>query len=196
MHRPWLPLRPRRDAPAAAAVQHDAHTLRTPKHRSCCCCSTQRAWSRGTEQYLYCTWYSTEQYRTWYSTEQYRTRTVQYRHRVCPGSTRCLFTGTGTAVPIQRHRGYRYSTVTVPVKRHRGTGGAGTHEGHTGAHRHMDHADEPHNHPNPPTHPHDLATTDQSAAGSTAAAPEPAPEEGSGGGLLSSWGGVLSGYVS
>ena len=103
MHRPWLPLRPRRDA-AAAAVQHDAHTLRTPKHRSCCCCSTQRAWSRGTEQYLYC---------TWYSTEQYRTRTVQYRHRVCPGSTRCLFTGTGTAVPIQRHRGYR---VPVPVQ--------------------------------------------------------------------------------
>ena len=52
--------------------------------------------------------------------------------------------------------------------------------GHTGTHRHTDHTDEPHNHPNPPTHPHDLATT-ESAAGSlkrasspsTAAAQEP-----------------------
>ena len=37
-----------------------------------------------------------------------------------------------------------------------------------------DHTDEPHNHPNPPTHPHDLATT-ESAAGSTAAAQEEEP---------------------
>jgi hypothetical protein len=52
--------------------------------------------------------------------------------------------------------------------------------GHTGAHRHTKHTDEPPDHPNPPTHPHDLATT-ESAAGSlkrasspsTAAAQEP-----------------------
>ena len=33
-----------------------------------------------------------------------------------------------------------------------------------------DHTDEPHNHPNPPTHPHDRATT-ESAADSTAPQP-------------------------
>ena len=46
-------------------------------------------------------------------------------------------------------------------------------------HRHTcrltEHTDEPHNHPNPPTHPHDLATT-ESAAGSTAAAASPGAE--------------------
>jgi len=51
--------------------------------------------------------------------------------------------------------------------------------GHTGAHGHTDHTDEPHNHPNPPrpTHPHDSATT-ESAADSTAAAPEPTASRG------------------
>ena len=54
--------------------------------------------------------------------------------------------------------------------------GQGTEHGATNdrAHRHTDHTDEPHNHPNPPTHPHDLATT-ESAAGSTAAAQEEEP---------------------
>ena len=33
-------------------------------------------------------------------------------------------------------------------------GGAGTHTGHTGTDGHTDHTDEPHNHPNPTTHPH------------------------------------------
>ena len=46
--------------------------------------------------------------------------------------------------------------ITVPVKRHRGEPG---HTGHTGAHRHTDHTDEPHNHPNPPIHPHERTTS-------------------------------------
>ena len=73
------------------------------------------------------------------------------------------FTGTG----------YRCSIGTVPVKRHRGSrdstgkktpGGAGTHtghSGHTGTDGHTDHTDEPHNHPNPMTHPHDHATAER-----------------------------------
>jgi hypothetical protein len=40
-----------------------------------------------------------------------------------------------------------------------------------GTHGHTDHTNEPHNHPNPPTHPRDRETT-ESAADSTAAAPE------------------------
>jgi len=42
----------------------------------------------------------------------------------------------------------------------------GTHTGHAGAQRHTDHADEPHNHPNPPTThiPHVSATTEAAAA--------------------------------
>jgi len=55
-----------------------------------------------------------------------------------------------------------------PVKRHRGE------PGHTRAHGHTD---EPHNHPNPPTHPSDRETT-ESAADSTAAAPEPTAPRG------------------
>jgi len=46
--------------------------------------------------------------------------------------------------------------------------------GHTQAHGHTD---EPHNHPNPPTHPSDRETT-ESAADSTAAAPEPTAPRG------------------
>ena len=70
--------------------------------------------------------------------------------------------------------------IGIPVKRHRGrepgpsTDLAGTHTGHTGAHEHTEDTDEPHNHPCPPTHPHDRATTD-SAAGSTALSPQPQP---------------------
>ena len=56
----------------------------------------------------------------------------------------------------------------LPVKRHRGE------PGHTRAHGHTD---EPHNHPNPPTHPSDRETT-ESAADSTAAAPEPTAPRG------------------
>ena len=42
----------------------------------------------------------------------------------------------------------------VKSKRHRGSRNThGTHTGHTGAHGHTDHTDEPHNHPNPTTHP-------------------------------------------
>ena len=54
-------------------------------------------------------------------------------------------------------------------------GGAGTHTGHTGAHRHADHTDA--SRPSKPTHTpaRDFATTErtESAAGSTAAAQEP-----------------------
>ena len=56
----------------------------------------------------------------------------------------------------------------LSVKRHRGE------PGHTRAHGHTD---EPHNHPNPPTHPSDRETT-ESAADSTAAAPEPTAPRG------------------
>ena len=78
----------------------------------------------------------------------------------------------------------------VPV-RHRGEPGHtrdthGTHTGHAGAQRHTDHADEPHNHPNPvPTNntcttthiPHVSATT-EAAADSTATGPEPTAPRG------------------
>ena len=47
-----------------------------------------------------------------------------------------------------------------------------THTGYTGAHGHTDHTGEPHNHPNPPKHPHDRATT-ESAADSTRRAQHP-----------------------
>ena len=73
-----------------------------------------------------------------------------------------------TCLPVKRHRGepghvYRYRSKTgEPVKRRRGE---------TGQPRDT-RADEPHNHPNPPTHPRDRETTDL-AADSTAAAPEP-----------------------
>ena len=50
-------------------------------------------------------------------------------------------------------------------------GGAGTHSQAHG------HTDEPHNHPNPPPHPSDRETT-ESAADSTAAAPEPTAPRG------------------
>ena len=46
------------------------------------------------------------------------------------------------------------SKVHVPVKRHRGEPGH-THGTHMRTRGHMDHTDEPHNHPNPTTHPHD-----------------------------------------
>jgi hypothetical protein len=53
--------------------------------------------------------------------------------------------------------------VHVPVKKHRGsldTGHTrGAPRGRTDAHGHTDHTDEPHNHPNPPTHPHGTART-------------------------------------
>ena len=42
----------------------------------------------------------------------------------------------------------------IPVKRHRGEPGhTPGHTGHTGTDGHTDHTDEPHNHPNPTTHP-------------------------------------------
>ena len=64
-----------------------------------------------------------------------------------------------------------------PVKKT--PGGAGTHTGHTGAHRHTDHTDEPPDRlpkfqtegalclegANPPTHPHDLASRDNRIRG-------------------------------
>ena len=59
-------------------------------------------------------------------------------------------------------------TGTVPVKRHRGS---------RDTHGHTNHTDEPHKHPNPPTHPSDRETT-ESAADSTAAAPEPTAPRG------------------
>jgi hypothetical protein len=44
---------------------------------------------------------------------------------------------------------------------------------------HTDHTDEPHNHPNPPTHPHARPrTTTETASDSTAAAPEPTAPRG------------------
>ena len=59
---------------------------------------------------------------------------VQSRHDTCT-----------VPVPVKnRHR--------VPVKRHWGEPGSkhrDTHTGHTGAHEHTDHTEEPHNHPNP-----------------------------------------------
>ena len=43
-------------------------------------------------------------------------------------------------------------------------GGAGTHIRDThGTHGRTDHTDEPHNHPNPTTLPHDLATAETAA---------------------------------
>ena len=64
-------------------------------------------------------------------------------------------------------------------------GGAGTHSnlnhGQDTAHTcQISTADrtptrEPHNHASPPTHPHDLATTVESAAGATAHRPQPQP---------------------
>ena len=51
----------------------------------------------------------------------------------------------------ERHRNHSTGKKTP--------GGAGTHTGHTGAHRHTDHTDEPHNHPNPPIHPHERTTS-------------------------------------
>jgi hypothetical protein len=64
-------------------------------------------------------------------------------------------------------------TSPVPVKRHRGEPG---HTRDTGQTRDTRTA-EPHNHPNPPTHPRDRETT-ESAADSTAAAPEPTAPRG------------------
>ena len=46
------------------------------------------------------------------------------------------------------------SKVHVPVKRHREEPGH-THGTHKRTRGHTDHTDEPHNHPNPTTHPHD-----------------------------------------
>ena len=63
---------------------------------------------------------------------------------------------------------FRVALIVIPVKRLRGEPGhtqksqprAGTHTGHTGAHGHTDHTDEPHNHPNPTTHPHEQRPRD------------------------------------
>jgi hypothetical protein len=65
-------------------------------------------------------------------------------------------------------KGWQTFCLPSTVKRHRGE------PGHTRAHGHTD---EPHNHPNPPTHPSDRETT-ESAADSTAAAPEPTAPRG------------------
>ena len=70
----------------------------------------------------------------------------------------------------------------VPVKRHRGEPGhTPGHTGHTGTDGHTDHTDEPHNHPNPTTHPHDHAKAEiaaESTAARTAAGPEPTAPRG------------------
>ena len=71
----------------------------------------------------------------------------------------------------------------VPV-RHRGEPGHtrdthGTHTGHAGAQRHTDHADEPHNHPNPQQHTsRTSARRPKPRADSTATGPEPTAPRG------------------
>ena len=79
-------------------------------------------------------------------------------------------------------KGERSSLFRVPVKSHREEPGRtrntlGTH----GIHGRTDHTDEPHNHPNPTTHPHDHATAETAAdstAARTAAGPEPTAPRG------------------
>jgi hypothetical protein len=72
---------------------------------------------------------------------------------------KCTQTGGLQQVGVQVRQ---KSRIPVPVKRHRGSRDTyGTHTGHAGAQGHTDRTDEPHNHPNPPTHnPHDHATAD------------------------------------
>ena len=77
----------------------------------------------------------------------------------------------GFAITVLYYMYYMYCTTCSKKT----PGGAGTHTGHAGAHGLTDHTQT--NHPNRPTHQHDSATT-ESAADSTAAAPEPtAPRE-------------------
>ena len=78
-------------------------------------------------------------------------------------------------MPTRTPKTAKYSTGTGKKT----PGGAGTHTGHTGhtgTDGHTDHTDEPHNHPNPTTHPHDHVTAEtaaESTAARTAAGPEP-----------------------
>ena len=61
---------------------------------------------------------------------------VQYRYCADEGHKRCE-----VQVPVKRHRGEPgHSIGTVPFNRHRG--------------KKTPHTDEPHDHPDPPTHPH------------------------------------------
>ena len=69
----------------------------------------------------------------------------------------------GTSVPVKRHRGEPGHTRDTRAHAGKRTGsktpgGAGTHAQRTGAHEHTEDTDEPHNHPNPPTHPHNRTT--------------------------------------
>jgi hypothetical protein len=108
--------------------------------------------------------------------------TVDANGQPCEDETRCP-SPTNAATAAQRlpriHEfTFRYSTgyctgKKTPVKRHRGEPG---HTRDTGQTRDTRTA-EPHNHPNPPTHPRDRETT-ESAADSTAAAPEPTAPRG------------------
>ena len=103
-------------------------------------------------------------------------------------------TGTGPGVlPVKRHRGEPgHTRDTRNTRTHKGTQTTQTnlttietHQQSTGkdiggsrdTHGQTDHTDEPHKHPNPPTHPSDRETT-ASAADSTAASPKPTAPRG------------------
>jgi hypothetical protein len=99
----------------------------------------------------------------------FRSKFLHGTGKKTPGGAGTLTRDTRDTRETRAHKGTRTTqtnlttiqthqhTVPVPVKRHRIT----------------EHTDEPHNHPNPPTlNPHDSETT-ETAADSTAAAPEP-----------------------
>ena len=119
----------------------------------------------------------------------------------CTGYMYCTGTGKKTPGGAGTHSNLNHGQDTAHTcqistadRTHARTGPdtqrAPAHTGHkrqVGAHRQTDPTErEPHNHPNPPTrepynhaspptHPHDLATTVESAAGATAHRPQPQP---------------------
>ena len=105
------------------------------------------------------------------------TDTLSHAHRLPWRLLVCVLLPPGVSSRTGKTRGGA-GTHTATRDTH-GTGTAGTHTGHAGAQRHTDHADEPHNHPNPPTThiPHVSATT-EAAADSTATGPEPTAPRG------------------
>ena len=89
----------------------------------------------------------------------------------------CLNNATCTGKKTPGEPGHTRETRThgdtgYPEPGKKTPGGAGTHTGHTGTRAHGSHTDEPHNHPNPPTH----GRRSRPAQGRPLAQPLPRPD--------------------